>query len=156
MKIEIDIKNYDMVDILKGDASFSALLRDKILGMDDLSWLRDGLIDQAQVAVVEYLKKQILLNMFDLYIKDGREWRVLKETAQHEISDIAKAHMYEAVKAVVAERETHTRQTVESKLNEFLRGFDPERIMVQAAKELLRESMKAADNQAGPKAYSPV
>lgn len=128
MKIEFQIENYELVDILKGDASFAALLKEKVLGTDDLSGLKISLLESVFDEVSRKLRISIMDNL------------------KPQINDIAKENMYEAVKAVVAERETHTRQTVESKLNEFLRGFDPEKIMVQAAKELLRESMKAADN----------
>lgn len=157
MKIEFEIEDYEIVDILKGDDSFPALLKAKILCMEDLSSLAPALVEAAKAAVVEHLKKQILDNLFEVktgYGLKGQslQWHVLKENARYEISDIAKAHMYEAVQAIIAEREDHTRQAVESKFKEVLRGFDPEKVMVQAAKELLRESMKAADNQTGSKA----
>lgn len=122
MKLEFQIEDYELVDILKGDASFSALLKEKVLGMDDLSGLKSSLLESVHNEVARDLKMKIIENL------------------KPQISDIAKSHMYEAVTEIIKEREVHTRQTIERKLNEFIRNFDPEKIMVQAAKELLKEA----------------
>lgn len=122
MKLEFQIEDYELVDILKGDASFSALLKEKVLGADDLSGLKSSLLESVHNEVSRDLKMKIIENL------------------KPQISDIAKSHMYEAVTEIIKEREVHTRQTIERKLNEFIRNFDPEKIMVQAAKELLKEA----------------
>lgn len=122
MKLEFQIEDYELVDILKGDASFSALLKEKVLGMDDLSGLKSSLLESVHKEVTRNLSTSIMDNL------------------KPQISDIAKGHMYEAVAEIIKEREVHTQQTIERKLNEFIRGFDPEKIMIQAAKELLKEA----------------
>lgn len=145
MKVEFEIEDHDIVAILRGDTSFGVLLRDKILGMDDLPDMSAALVEAAKAEVVKHLKAQVLSNLFEVRIGTyGEQWTVLKEHARSEISDIAKTHMYDTVRSIIMERDKHTQQTVQQKLAEYEKNLDFEKIMVQAAKELLKESMQAA------------
>jgi len=140
-----EIEDSEIAIMLRDDISFARLLREKILDMKNLPDMKDALIEAAKSQVVSQLKQEIMTNLFEKVKGNniiGSTWTVLKDTAQGQISEMVKEQMYKAVSDIIKQRDEITQQRVNEKLAEHEHNIDYDKVMLQAAKELLRESQK--------------
>jgi len=113
-----EIEDSEIASILKGDASFAGQLRAKILNMRDLPGMKEILIEEA--------KSQVALH--------------LKEDAWFQIDDAIREQMDKIISEMIKERDEMIQEKVKEGVKKLL-ALDFEKVMLQAAKEIIRESL---------------
>jgi len=133
-----EIEDSEIAIMLRDDLSFARLLREKILDMKNLPDMKDALIEAAKSQVVSHLKNEVLENLFEKIrgTRGNDYWTVLKEEGRIEINDMIKEQMHTIVSEMIKERDEMIQEKVKEGVKKLL-TMDVERVMVQAAKELL-------------------
>jgi len=137
-----EIEDSEIAIMLRDDISFARLLREKILDMKNLPDMKDALIEAAKSQVVSHLKNEVLENLFEKIrgTRGNDYWTVLKEEGRIEINDMIKEQMHTIVSEMIKERDEMIQEKVKEGVKKLL-TMDVERVMVQAAKEIIRESL---------------
>jgi len=137
-----EIEDSEIAIMLRDDLSFARLLREKILDMKNLPDMKDALIEAAKSQVVSHLKNEVLENLFEKIrgTRGNDYWTVLKEEGRIEINDMIKEQMHTIVSEMIKERDEMIQEKVKEGVKKLL-TMDVERVMVQAAKEIIRESL---------------